>query len=198
MIRLSLFLIVAILLSGCTGRGTLQVINRTSHQVYYTFKGHDYELSIGETGTATVNIRRDWSPFTDDGKVYTLGIEGETYLIDDDVYQTQVELKPSKTLKVYADPYYACLRVTNLSDSVITGVYYIKYKDRKQDTSNNLIEGNPLYYEDSFFEQLEYNAPQDPVSYDFMIFFQGGGSFTDYNIILGNDELHLIEVTSLR
>ena len=205
--KILLVLTLSAILIGCSEDGTLKVINRTAHEIYFNVNGGDYTIS----GSADLNNPLSISVELDAGsdfmntpkKTYYLEIEGETFAIYNENEQTnvpgtEITIKGGETTSAYCDPNFACLRINNNSSQDVESACYIKSYNGFQ---IDIPEAEGLCPGTSVYIRLEYSLeiaeePEDIFYYTIQVIMQDSTAynFGDESTILYLDDLLNITV----
>ncbi len=202
MYKIILILMLSVFLVACSGDGKLKVINRTTHEIYFSINGGDYTIP-GSTDpnkplSISVNLDAGSDFINTSRKTYYLEIEGETFAIYDENQQanvpgTEITIKSNETTSVFCDPNYACLRINNNSSQDVKSAYYIKSYNGLQ---INIPEAEELRPDTSVYIRLEYSLeiaeePEDIFYYTFQVILQDSTvfDFGDESTILHLDDL---------
>ena len=185
-----------LMLVGCSTEGDIKIINRTTHNLYFTIKGNDYTLEGSETSdpnmTISVDTGKRFLLYGEDYVEIDLHLEGETFMMQDAINgipieeyftETTLQVRPNETLKIYCDPTHAGVKlINNFAADVIDLAYYT-------DDSNipiSIIE-QPIVVGDSAWSRLTATAQDDSISYSFIIEFANG--FIDSTNFMNIDDL---------
>lgn len=186
---------------SCSSKGELKFLNRTEHNLYFSFKGNDYILAGDKTREFEFDTGNKF-PFFASGedKKISLYLEGETFMMQtSDQFgnptgnfftETEVYVKPEKTTKIYANPTHASIKIINNSSSDVTNVAYDKIYADSVTYSGNLVNLVPA--DSIWFEQMKAYTSDDSFSYVFTYEFVQQ-VYAD-TVLLGLDDQKLIEV----
>jgi len=201
---LSPFILLIIIIAGCSTEGDIKIINRTNHNLYFTIKGNDYILEGSETSnpnmTVSVGTGKQFLFYSEDYVEVDLHLEGETFMIQDatiggqptGVYftETTLQVKPKETLKVYCDPTHAGVKLVNNSAIDVIDLSY--YTD-DSDTLISIID-QPIIAGDSTWSRLTATSAIDLISYSFVIEFENGfidSSYANIDDLLVDEQLRI-------
>ena len=180
--KVILIIIPILMLFGCSTEGDLKIINKTSHNIYFTVKGNDYVLE-GATRTdypsQTISIEtgKKFLFFEGDGKKVKLHLEGETFMMQhadnlgvgtgEFVTETEVTIKPNETTKIYTWPAtHASVKVINNSgEDIVDFFYYTNYDATLVFMTDDIPDGETYYF------RLDYATNQNWFYYEFKIIF---------------------------
>ncbi len=195
------------MLFGCSTEGDLKIINKTSHNIYFTVKGNDYVLE-GATRTdypsQTISIEtgKKFLFFEGDGKKVKLHLEGETFMMQhadnlgvgtgEFVTETEVTIKPNETTKIYTWPAtHASVKVINNSgEDIVDFFYYTNYDATLVFMTDDIPDGETYYF------RLDYATNQNWFYYEFKIIFDDFSEqiFGGPDAVLYLDEQFLINL----
>jgi len=200
-----LFLLMLILIS-CSTEGDIKIFNRTTHNLYFTIKGHDYILEGAETSdthkTISVDTGNQFLFFGNDLVEVDMHLEGETFMMQDAINgipieeyfaETTLQIEPKKTLNIYCSPTHAGVKLINNSSVDVVELAY--YTD-DPDSLISLID-HPVIPGDTVWSRLRASSAGDSISYSFIIEFENGtvddSSYVNINDLI-TDEQHRIEL----
>ncbi len=198
------FILLIIIIAGCSTEGDIKIINRTDHNLYFTIKGNDYILEGSETSnpnmTVSIGTGKQFLFYSKDFVEVDLHLEGETFMIQDatiggqptGVYftETTLQIKPKKTLKVYCDPTHAGVKLVNNS---AIDVIDLSYHTDDSDTLISIID-QPIIAGDSTWSRLTATSANDLISYSFVIEFENGfidSSFINIDDLIVDEQLRI-------
>jgi hypothetical protein len=190
----TILLLTALFLVSCTEDGDLCIYNKTGHILYATVDGGTYTLSAGSKIVLSVPVKKTWSPFDTEDKKVTLHLEGETFLLVDsngeEIPEVTVKVEGGKTRSVYVWPDFACVKVVNQSNKRIVQIKAISTSTTHQtDTETwNVSLGTG----DEFYKQIEYGTDDDPLIYDFGVYYEDGTEAWYEDVPMELDDLYLI------
>lgn len=205
--KVILIIIPILMLFGCSTEGDLKIINKTSHNIYFTVKGNDYVLE-GATRTdypsQTISIEtgKKFLFFEGDGKKVKLHLEGETFMMQhadnlgvgtgEFVTETEVTIKPNETTKIYTWPAtHASVKVINNSgEDIVDFFYYTNYDATLVFMTDDIPDGETYYF------RLDYATNQNWFYYEFKIIFDDFSEqiFGGPDAVLYLDEQFLINL----
>lgn len=197
-LKILLALWTAVVLTACSKDATLEIVNRTSHDVYVTVRDQPYVIhgdSLGATKLSLdFNVEGDLNFLKDNTRDIRLSnFEGETFAIgvvnDELVTATTVELSAGKTYKIYCDPKYACLRLKNNGSRNIAQVTYDIYASGGSITHgpNNLLS-EVVAPGDSTYFRLSPAGAGNNFSYRLKVITDDGTAYIK-DVTLHNDDL---------
>lgn len=201
--NLILISIAALILTGCSGDGTLKIINRTEHEIYVSINDTDYTLTGStdpENNPVSLAIKLDaGSDFpSNPRKTYTLFLQGETFDMWDDfndivVPSTEIDIVAGETTSVYCDPTTACVRITNQSTQDIVSAWYLKSTEINPiliPGSQNISPQGSIYY------RIDYAViPTDYYYYTFQVMLADSTMLEygdEFNFLYKDDLFHIV------
>jgi len=197
------FMLLIIILSGCSTEGDIKIINRTNHILYFTIKGNDYILEGSETSDPDMTIGVDTGKqvlfYSEDYVEVDLHLEGETFMMQDAINgipieeyftETTLQVIPKETLKIYCDPTHAGVKlINNFAEDVIGLAYYTADSDSLISIIDSTIEPG-----DSAWSRLKATSIYDSISYSFVIEFETGiidSSFMNIDNLTVDEQLRI-------
>jgi len=197
------FMLLIIILSGCSTEGDIKIINRTNHSLYFTVKGNDYILEGSETSDPDMTIGVDTGKqvlfYSEDYVEVDLHLEGETFMMQDAINgipieeyftETTLQVIPKETLKIYCDPTHAGVKlINNFAEDVIGLAYYTA----DSEIPISIID-QPIVSGDSAWSRLKATSVYDSISYSFVIEFENGfidSSFMDIDNLTVDEQLRI-------
>ncbi len=197
------FMLLIIILSGCSTEGDIKIINRTNHNLYFTIKGNDYILEGSETSdpdmTISVGTGKQVLFYSEDYVDVDLHLEGETFMMQDAINgipieeyftETTLQVIPKETLKIYCDPTHAGVKlINNFAEDVIGLAYYTA----DSEIPISIID-QPIVTGDSAWSRLQATSIYDSISYSFVIEFENGfidSSFTNIDNLTVDEQLRI-------
>ena len=201
------FILLIIIIAGCSTEGDIKIINRTDHSLYFTIKGNDYILEGSETSdpsmTISIGTGKQFLFYSEDYVEVDLHLEGETFMMQDasisgqptGVYftETTLQVKPKETLKVYCDPTHAGVKLIN---NFAIDVIDLSYHTGDSDTLISIID-QPIIVGDSAWSRLKAATGYDSISYSFVIEFANGfiddTSYINIDTLTVDEQLRIVE-----
>ena len=201
------FILLIIIIAGCSTEGDIKIINRTNHSLYFTIKGNDYILEGSETSdpsmTISIGTGKQFLFYSEDYVEVDLHLEGETFMMQDasisgqptGVYftETTLQVKPKETLKVYCDPTHAGVKLIN---NFAIDVIDLSYHTGDSDTLISIIH-QPIIVGDSAWSRLKAATGYDSISYSFVIEFANGfiddTSYINIDTLTVDEQLRIVE-----
>ena len=198
------FILLIIIITGCSTEGDIKIINRTNHNLYFTIKGNDYTLEGSETSdpnmTVSVSTGKQFLFYIEDYVEVDLHLEGETFMMQDatisgqpiGIYftETTLQVKPKETLKVYCDPTHAGVKlINNFAIDVVNFAYYTD----DSATPISIID-SPIVTGDSVWSRLTATTANDLITYSFIIEFENGfidSSFMNVDNLIVDEQLRI-------
>ncbi|MBC8384948.1 MAG: hypothetical protein H8E57_05470 [Candidatus Cloacimonetes bacterium] len=185
-IKKCMIILIIFILTGCSSKGNIKIINNTDHYLYFTIDNIDYFLKgspdSDPTKTISVNTGARYLFFGSADKEVDLHLEGETFMMQKSdeygnplgEYQTETSLlvKPNETTNVYTNPTHAGTKLVNDTNNQIDEFRYIK---NSVETVQIITE--PLAAGDSVYCRLEPSTPDIPISYVFEYRFEGDQNY---------------------
>ena len=183
------FILLIIIIAGCSTEGDIKIINRTDNSLYFTIKGNDYVLEGSETSdpnmTVSVSTGKQFLFYSEDYVEVDLHLEGETFMMQDatiggqpiGIYFTETTLQviPKETLKVYCDPTHAGVKlINNSTENVIDLAYHTDESDTLISIIQSIASG------DSAWSRLKASTNYDSISYSFVITFDEYADSTSF------------------
>ncbi|MDD3051947.1 MAG: hypothetical protein PHR06_12505 [Candidatus Cloacimonetes bacterium] len=200
--------VLFIMMSCSRTEGSIELINRTSHNLYYAFENEN--VNILEPGVNGVSkITRDFKIgdgfliFGKSSKEIKFYAEGETYALysgDEKIVDYVSTIQKDKTTRAYFDPYYAGVKLINNSGQEIISLYM---KNTKGINGPEVFDYNllseALSAGDFFFEQLVPSDESNRLVYGFKVIKSDGEeieySYDSPDLILEIDEVFVIDLT---
>ncbi|OQX72893.1 MAG: hypothetical protein B6D61_13170 [Bacteroidetes bacterium 4484_249] len=188
------FILTLAFLVGCSSHGNLKIINKTEHLLYFSINDISGTIPANQTNTISLYTGKKYI-FNSPTKVYSLYLEGETFLMYDGIMpvkNTKITLMDDKTVKVYANPTNACLKVKNNTNQPILDMSYQKiYPDS---ICEPIILEKEIAPQITWYKQVPYSSEAD--SFDIRFFYMKIPPDTIYTnaLNLKLDQLFLLEV----
>ncbi len=193
------FMLLIIVIAGCSTEGDIRIINRTNHSLYFTIEGNDYTLEGSETSNPEMTISVDTGKqvlFYSEAYVEVdLHLEGETFMMKDEFHgppdweyysETTLQVIPKETLNIYCDPTHAGIKlINNFPIDVIDLAYYTNDSDSLISIIQSIASG------DSAWSRLRATTEYDSISYSFVIEFDNG--YIDDTSYINIDDLTVDE-----
>ena len=189
-----ILLILLMLLLGCSSHGNLKIYNQTNHNLYFSIKNITQTLTPQTSYEISLYTNKKFI-FNEATKKYTLYLEGETFLMYDGlnpVTETKITLTANKTLKIYAHPTNACIKVINDSKKTISNVSYQRIYPDSILKPELLIEEVPPY--SIKFKQIPYSCETDSFNVKFSYMNENSDTVYTHDYNLKLDELFLLEI----
>ena len=202
------FILLIIIIAGCSTEGDIKIINRTDHSLYFTIKGSDYILEGSETSdptkTVSVSTGKQFIFYSKDHVEVDLHLEGETFMMQDatisgqptGVYfiETTLQVKPKETLKVYCDPTHAGVKLINNSAIDVIDLAYYTNDSNTLTPIIDQLDDPPVVPGDSLWSRLIASSAIDSITYSFVIEFANGfidSSFTNIDDLIVDEQLRI-------
>lgn len=195
-IQYLLLLAVVTVLTACDRSGRLEVVNRTRNRVFFSIDGGDYIVPGESKKAVSLDAGSNWNPMATVDKTYPLYIEGETFLMAGGGTMTEVKIIEDKTLNIYADPEYSCLKVINHCGRDIIDIHYRKYENLVWEISGNLLGDSILPDNEEFFEQVEPGTEGSPIVYRLFATASDYTLLSTAEVTLFLDDLLVLEATA--
>ena len=181
---------ILLLLTACSTKGDLKIINQTNHNIYFTIKGMDETLQGNQSLTLSLDTGKDYSIFYRPEKEYKLKIKGETFSLYDEnipVDETTITLTSQKTRKLYLHPTNAGIKVNN--NNLLNSLYNVGYQKVYPDTmTEKTILTNEILPQTTWFSILPYFSQQDSFAFKFSY-----ETYTGTTVYSDTTTLHLDE-----
>jgi hypothetical protein len=185
-----LYVILLIMLLGCTAEGDIKVINRTHHPLYLTVKGNDYVIDGSEDPlndpvkkVITVETGKEFLFWNGDDKKINIQLEGETFMLQEadlngfptGVYytETRILVTPDETTRIFCDATHAGVNVVNILEQNIiqinvkkNGGNFLPLMTNTGSTADSLWSLAPG---DSVWARLDASTEDVPIFYEFQI-----------------------------
>ena len=202
--KIFLFILPVIVLTGCSTKGDIKIINRTDHYLYFTIEDSDYVLEGSPDSdpgkSITVDTGSQFLFLGDETTKVDMTLEGETFMMqwanDDgspsgDYYtETTLNVPANETLKIYCEPTHAGVKLIN--DSEVDVVDFSYYTD-DSGTLFALID-YPILSGDSIWSRLKATTAYDSIVYSFVIEYQNGWfdtSYVNYDNLIVDEQLRI-------
>jgi hypothetical protein len=182
-----LSVLVTILLTGCSSTGDINFINKTKHNVYVTTDNKDITVPGNQNYKLSIDTGKQFL-FTDDTKKVKVGIDGETYCLDNNVHFTYINVEANKTSTVYFNPSSASIKVINNSDKTIKTLSFTQHFDNGDFSSSANILTHFLEPNESDYFRILPSTTANHFYYTFSIVF------TDSTVINVGDQSNVLEV----
>ena len=184
-----------ILLAGCSSTGDIKFINKTNHNVYITTDNKDITLQGNESYKLSIDTGKQFL-FTDNTKKVKVGIDGETYCLENDNHFTYLNVEANKTTSAYFNPSTASLKVINNSDKTIKTISFTQHFDNGDFNSSANILPNFLEPNETDYFRILPSSIDNHFYYTFTIVFTDNSQINagDQNNILEVDDQFLWEV----
>ncbi len=201
-----LYVMILIVLAGCTAEGDIKVINRTHYPLYLTVKGNDYVIDGSEDPetnpekkTISVETGKEFLFWNGGDEKVNIQLEGETFMLQEadlngnptgNYYtETKVLVTSNETTRVFCDPTHGSVKIFNMMDFNIIQINVKK-------NGGNFI---PLMTNTgSSADSLWYVAPADSVwarlqasTDDYLIYYE-------FQIVLENYQVFEVPVGEIR
>ena len=190
--------LVILLLSACSTKGDLKIINETEHNVYFSINNIDKTLQANQTTVLSLDSGKDYSPFYRPEKEYNLKIKGETFSLYDGITpldETTVTVTSKKTKRLYLQPTDAGIKVNN--NSLSHSLYNVGYQKIYPDTTTELtILTNEILPQTTWFSILPYFSQQDSFAFKFSYETYTGTIVYSDTTTLHLDEQFIIDYTN--
>ena len=176
-----------IVLAGCSSTGDIKFINKTKHNVYVTTNNKDITVPGNQDYKLSIDTGKQFL-FTDDTKKIKVGIDGETYCLENNIHFTYINVEANKTTTVYFNPSYASIKVINNSDKTIKVLSFTQHFDNgDSNPSANILDHFLEPNETAYFRILP-STTANHFYYTFSI------QFTDNTEIDAGDQSNVLEV----
>ena len=162
-------LLIILLLSACSTKGDLKIINESEHNVYFSINNIDRTLQANQTTLLSLNTGKDYSIFYRPEKEYNLKIKGETFSLYNGIIpvdETTIVVTSKKTTKLYIHPSDAGIKINN--NDLINSLYNVGYQKIYPDSTTDVkILTDEILPQTTWFDLLPYFSQQDSFAFKF-------------------------------
>lgn len=148
--------------------------------IYFTLEGNDYLLSGHENKTFEYGLGK-LMPFESKSKTVHIHIEGETFILDNNESDSDLNLEADKTLNLYLSPTNACIKLNNNRDVVIDSLIYTQHFPNNTTRSSINLLRTALLPHSNCYSRIPYATDTTPFYYTFRVvtaddsvFYYGG------------------------